>query len=373
MRKYVFFVVSFFLILAMLAGMTLLLPPRAMSENENRELAQMPVLNGDTVLNGEFQEGISDFLSDQIPGRDLWIGVNTAIKKLLGQKKINGVYLGDDGYYFQTFTDADYSESRKDAGFAIFEEFALNIDIPVKILMIPTPALVMADKLPANAPMYDADKLWSDLKNAAPSCDLIDLRQMFADAAKNTQLYYRTDHHWTADGAYLAYTAYCKSVGITPKSLEEFALAQVSDEFYGTIYSKVLDSAAKPDSVYAPTNLPDVTVTIDGETVRDSIYAQEFLSKKDKYAYFFGGNYGKVEITTGVENGKTLLMVKDSFANSLIPYLLGDYEKIIMLDMRYFSGKTSDELVFGGVTDVLFVYEMTNLLTNIGNFSKILK
>jgi len=366
MKKYVFFVVSFFLILATVAGMTLLLPAKAISENENRTLAQMPALNGETILSGDFQEGIADFLSDQIPGRELWIGANTAIKKLLGQKQINGVYLGEDGYYFQAFTE--YDESHMDTVAALFEQFAASTDVPVRILMVPTPGVALKDKLPANAPMYDADKLWEKLIAATPSCQFIDLRQQFA--AADAQLYYRTDHHWTADGAYLAYTAYCQAAGLTAKTLADFALEKVAPEFYGTIYSKVLDSAAKPDSVFAPTALPEVTVTIDGETVLDSIYVEDFLNKKDKYAYFFGGNYGKVEITTGANNGKVLLVIKDSFANSLMPYLLEDYEKIIMLDMRYFDGKTSEELMLGGVTDVLFVYEMTNLYETRGDFAK---
>ncbi len=373
MKKNVFFVVSFFLLLAMLAGMTLFLPAKKISENENRELAQMPVLNGDTVLSGEFQEGLSDFLSDQIPGRDFWISLNTNLKKLLGQKEINGVYLGEDGYYFQAFTSDSYSESRKNAGFALFEEFAAMTDASIKILMVPTPGAVLADKLPANAPMYDADALWSDLIAATPSCQVIDLRQLFAKNAEYAQLYYRTDHHWTADGAYLAYTAYCQSVGLEIKPASYFEIKQVSDCFYGTIYSKVLDSAAEPDSVYAPTQLPQITVTYDDGETSDTLYAEEYLSQKDKYAYFFGGNYGKVEITTEAGNGKTLLVIKDSFANSMIPYLLEDYERIVMLDMRYFGGKTTDVMTQYGVTDVLFLYEMTNLLTDIGNFSKILK
>ena len=373
MKKNVFFVVSFFLVLAMLAAMTLFLPARKLSENENRELAQMPVFNADTVLSGEFQNGLADFLSDQIPGRERWIALNTSLKKLLGQKKINGVYLGDDGYYFQAFTDSDYSESRKDAGFELFNEFAQETGTSVKILMVPTPGAVMADKLPANAPMYNADKLWSDLITAASDCEVIDLRQVFAANAKDSQLYYRTDHHWTTQGAYLAYAAYCEAMGVEAKPLTYFGLEQVSESFYGTIYSKVLDSAAKPDSVYAATNLPEVTVTIDDKTVMDSVYVAESLNQKDKYEYFFGGNYGKVEITTEANNGKTLVIIKDSFANSLVPYMLEDYERIIMLDMRYFGGKTRDLIAQNGVTDVLIVYEMTNLLTGIGDFSKLLK
>lgn len=366
MKKTMVFVVLFFTILALLAGLTFGLPAREFSDNENRYLTQFPELTVDSILSGDFQEGLSDFLSDQIPLREFWIETNTNIQKWLGRKEIGGVYFGDDGYYFQRFTEDSYSASRKTAIFSLMESFSEAQQIPVRVMPVPTPGAVLSDKLPANAPMYHADAVWEELKTAVPSADFIDLRPAFADAAADTQLYYRTDHHWTAQGAYTAYAAYCEALGLTAKSLEAFELQQVSDAFYGTIYSKTLDPAARPDSVYAPQALPQVSITFDGEKTGNSVYAEEFLSQKDKYAYFFGGNWGKVEIRTQADNGKRLLVIKDSFANSLVPYLLEEYEQITMLDLRYYSGSVAELLEQQGTTEILILYEMTNLLTDTG-------
>jgi len=242
MKKPIVFVVLYFVILGLFASMTFLLPATAFSPNENRYLTQMPAISGDTVLSGEFQEQLSEFLSDQIPGRDLWIRTNTAIKKLLGKKEINGVYLGADGYYFQKFTDDSFEAKRVAAVFSLIEQFGKKQQIPMELMIVPTPGAVLSDKLPANAPFYDADKMWQQLQNATPSCGLIDLRQSFAASAE--QLYYRTDHHWTAMGAYEAYKAYCAKLGLEARSLQDFGLTKVSDDFYGTIYSKTLDAAA---------------------------------------------------------------------------------------------------------------------------------
>ena len=206
--------------------------------------------------------------------------------------------------------------------------------------------------------------MWQLLQSATPSCGFIDLRETF-DAAQE-QLYYRTDHHWTAYGAYEAYEAYCTARGITPKPMADFGVEQVSDDFYGTIYSKTLDAAAKPDVIHAPQNLPKVTVTVDGAAVKDSLYAPEYLEEKDQYAYFFGGNFGTVEVKTEAGNGKHLLLIKDSFANSFVPYLLEEYETITMVDLRYFSGNVTMLAQQCGATEVLFLYEMTNLLTDNG-------
>ncbi len=365
-QKPVISVVAFFVILALLAGLTFGLPATEFSANENRYLTQMPQFSLDSLLSGEFQRDLDAFLSDQIPLREVWIRANTAIKKLLGKTEINGVYLGKDGWYFQQFTEDSYSASRAQSVFALLERFASRQTASVTLMPVPTPGSLLSDKLPANAPMYDAHAKWEQLKGAVPSAQFVDLmdRELFI---KNPELlYYKTDHHWTAYGAYEAYSAYCAAAGLTPKTQEHFALTQVSDSFYGTIYSKTLDSAARPDSIFAPQNLPDITVRFDGEKTTDSVYDESFLSQKDQYAYFFGGNWGKVEIETGAGGGKRLLVIKDSFANSLVPYLLEDYEQITMLDLRYFGGNTEQVIAENGITDILVLYEMTNLLTDTG-------
>ncbi len=363
-RKPYIFVVLFFVILGLCAAMTLLLPAGEFSSNENRYLAQMPELTADSLLSGEFQSGLDSFLSDQIPLREAWIQANTTIKKWLGKTEINGVYFGKDGYYFQQFTQDSYSASRKDAVFTLLERFAAEQSASVTVMPVPTPGAVLADKLPANAPMYDADGVWEELKATVSSAKFVDLREAFA--ASQEQLYYKTDHHWTAFGAYEAYVQYCESVGLTAKPLSYFELEQVSKDFYGTIYSKTLDSAAEPDGIYAPQKLPAVSILFDDKETGTDIYDPSFLTQKDQYAYFFGGNWGKVEINTQANNGQRLLVIKDSFANSLVPYLLEDYEQIVMLDLRYFGGDPEQVTKQCGITDVLVLYEMTNLLTDTG-------
>lgn len=363
-RKPIIFVVLFFVVLGLFAGLTFGLPAKEFSPNENRYLAQMPELTVENLLSGEFQSQLDSFLSDQIPLRDFWIETNTNFKKWLGKTEINGVYFGSDGYYFQQFTEDSYSASRKAAVFALLERFAAKQSASVTVMPVPTPGAVLKDKLPANAPMYNADAVWEELKAAVPSAGFVDLRDAFASAKE--QLYYKTDHHWTAYGAYEAYVNYCVSAGLPAKPLKHFGVEQVSDSFYGTIYSKTLDSAAKPDAIYAPRNLPRHSVVFDGNKTGNSVYDESFLTQKDQYAYFFGGNWGKVEINTGANNGKRLLVIKDSFANSFVPYLMEDYEQIIMLDLRYFGGNVDQVITESGVTDVLVLYEMTNLLTDTG-------
>ena len=361
-RNRIRFIVLFFAPLLILAVLTLLLPSRAFSPNENRPLAQMPVLSVSDIQSGNIQTGLSDYLSDQIPLRDFWIGANTALKKFSGRREINGIYLGDDHYYFQKFTDDSYSVTRMASIFRMMDRFIQKQSIPATVMLVPSPGTVLSAKLPDNAPYYDADLVF-DTADQLLSCPVIDLRNCFESAADDAQLYYRTDHHWTSQGAYLAYEQYCAAQGRNPG---EYALERVSDNFYGTLYSRVLDSTAEPDAVYAPMELPEATITYEDGTVSETPYAPDKLKQKDQYTYFFGGNHGTVSIQTQAQNAGKLLVIKDSFANSFVPYLFGDYSEIIMLDLRYFGGSVEDVIAQNGVTQILFLYETSNLLTDTG-------
>ncbi len=361
-RNRFFFIVFFFFSLLLLAAFTFFLPTEEFSQMENRVLAQKPHFSFQELKDGRFQTGLSDFLSDQVPLRTMWIKANTTAQKLTGQKEINEVYLGKDHYYFQKFTDQSYSSSRMISVFRMIEGMAQKQTVPVTMMLVPSPGTVLSDKLPKNAPYYNENLVYDTAKQLF-SGKFVDLRETFKAHSADTQLYFRTDHHWTAKGACLAYEEYCRLMGTEPK---QYDLKEVSGEFYGTIYSKVLDGAAKPDSVLAPVNLPKVQVTYDDGTQSDTIYREEFLQKKDKYAYFFGGNWGKVTIRTEAPTKEKILIIKDSFANSFVPYLLGDYAEITMLDLRYFKGNVEDVIQESGCTQILFLYETSNFLTDTG-------
>ena len=105
-----------------------------------------------------------------------------------------------------------------------------------------------------------------------------------------------------------------------------------------------------------------MTVEDNGGSEELPIYDESRLGEKDKYAYFFGGNYGKLTIKTGSSEGKgkKLLVVKDSFANTFVPFLLEEYEKITMIDLRYYNDSVQELVKKEHFTDTLILYEMSN-------------
>jgi hypothetical protein len=109
----------------------------------------------------------------------------------------------------------------------------------------------------------------------------------------------------------------------------------------------------------------DYTVTADGEKL-DGIYQEEYLTKKDKYAYFFGGNYGEVRIchTAKASDRGNLLVIKDSFANAFVPFLIPEYDNIYMIDLRYYNGDMASYLRENEITDVLVLYNVSNFISD---------
>lgn len=355
MKKLYIAFIAIFLAVIILPGVYILaVPDKDFSDNENRVLQTAPELNGDTILDGSFQSKLSKYLSDQFPARDLWTAVGTKIKLSVGFSDIGGAYIGKDGYYMEKITDADFSLDRYRENLASIKSFIDASGLPSTVVLVPAAGTVLSDKLPANAQMYDPSLMYSVASDClGDSARLPDLYSALRDHA-DEYIFYRTDHHWTTMGALIAYNCIMQDNGAYTGELQK-----VSDSFLGTTYSKTLDSAAKPDEVYIAPISDSLAVTADGKDIE--VYDMSALEKKDKYTVFFGGNRAMMLISGGAQNGKTLLVIKDSFANSLAPFLTADYENILMLDLRYYNGSVKSLLASAGVTDIMFVGEMSNI------------
>ncbi len=353
--------VGFTAALAVTGTVMLLKEPKTYSENENRYLQAEAAPTWDTILDGSWQEKITEYMSDQMPMRDAWTALQSKMQQCMGKKDIAGVFIGRDDYYFEQVMEADLSHSRLLANVQAVE--ALIAAMPQSNLYFmpaPTAGNVCETNLPVYAPYYAEDTRMNLAFQVLRmhDCNNIDLRDAFTErTAAGEQLYYRTDHHWNTDGAYAAYQVYAQAAGLAPVAKEEFDLQVVSESFRGTLDSKVLDSSGPTDTVTVPFALPEVSITADGKNI--SVLEMGKLLEKDQYQVFFGGNYGELTIETGAGTGRTLLMFKDSYANCFVPFLLTHYDTITMIDLRYNDG-TWTEQIGTGPDDVLVLYEMSN-------------
>ncbi len=354
MKKfYLIFICTFFAAIIVPTAVIFASADRDFSDNENRTLQTAPLFDLESVLSGDFQSELTDYLSDQFPLRDKLTALGTRAKKLLGYRDIGGAYLGSDGYYFEKITQNDVNEEKLVSNLELINAFSKqNSKIPSTALLVPAAGTVLREKLPKNAQMYDAQKLYSTAESTLSAVRLCDLYSLFCDNSDD-ELYYRTDHHWTTcGGARLAYEAFSNGKGACNMEPELY-----SDSFLGTTYSKTLDSAAQCDSVYLIPVSEGITVTADGEEV--PFYDESTANEKDKYRVFLGGNHGLTVIDGGCDNGKTLLVIKDSYANSLVPYLTYDYETIVMIDLRYYMLSPQSIIDEMQVDEILYVFEMS--------------
>ena len=340
------------LVLVGLSAASLLTPEREFSPNENRYLQLKPELSWSTLMDGTFTKKAEDYISDQIALRDMWMESASVVQRAAGRLEVNDTWLGRDGRYFAKVTPDTFDTAQYEKNLAqVRAFFDANPDKDCRIMMVPTPAYMLYDDLPANAPLFDAATCFDTLSDTLGS-SAIDLRPALTADAPN--MYYRTDHHWTSEGALTAYGAWCAATG---HERQDWQLETASTCFRGTLYSAVLLPDSPYDRVTIASDAAIRSMDCDG-TVSSSLYDMTALEEKDHYKVFMGGNYAKVVIDTGAATGKSLLVVKDSFANSFLPFLVKDYDTITVLDLRYF--RESVQPLADGATDVLVLYELTN-------------
>ena len=349
------------ILLGLSVGSFFLTPDRAFSENENRYLQLTPKLSWDTVMSGDFMEDMEEYTSDQIVFRDLWTATRSLLQRAEGKEDISGTYLGAEGRYFAKVTEDSFNRAGLEKNAGYIREFFAASGKSCRAMIVPSPAGVLRDMLPENAPYYDEAGAFERL-DAALGGSLLDVRETLADVEDP---YYHTDHHWTTMGAQAAYRRWAEVTGHT---VREDALVCATEEFRGTLYSKVLLPDSVYDSVYYAPEITAESVVCDGKD--GTLYDRDALTRKDKYELFLGGNYGQCVITTGTENGKHLLLVKDSFANAFVPFLLGDYETVTMIDLRYFRGSMAE--LAAESDDILVLTEITNLAAS-GDYFKLMK
>lgn len=364
------FFVGMIALLSLFGILLFCMPQQHFSENENRYLTSIQPVSLTGFLDASVQKNLTVSANDQFFKRDFWVKFATAIQRIVGCKDVGGVYFGKDGYYFERLLDSQIPISHYRNNLNYIEQLAANFDIEVTFLPVPSSGIILTDKLPAPV-IYNAKQLFAQADNQLHSAKLLDICSLLSENAKDKQLYFKTDHHWTIEGAYLGYSTWCKAHGQKIKPLHLFAPKQISSTFYGTLYSKAPDFFVKPDLLTIPMELPACNIVINGKKA-DHIYDWSKLEEKDKYGIYFGGNFGEIFIQSENKNKKHLLVIKDSFANCLVPFLIGDYQTITMLDLRYFNDSVSQLIQKNQPDEILILYELSNFTQDM-NFFKILK
>ncbi len=389
-----------------LLGLCWFLRP-AESETEKRELTKFPTFTIDSFLSGEFTDQVSLWYADTFPGREGLIQAYHGIESLFGirgeqfqqgdvgdvvpegqmpqgpvdepDRPVNGGEGGEQvgGYYLSGDTAYElyaYSESGARTYASLMNEAAKLTagKATVYDLIIPLHySFALGADVQDSMSLPDAGKVIPYMYSGMNS----DVRTVDVHSAlmahRNEYIYFRTDHHWTATGAYYAYEAFCKKAGIAPTPLSSYEKLSFGG-FLGTLYSKTGQPSAmggNPDTVeaYIPKGTNDEYIfdanggdrtRYRGGVVRrdtDSFYQ----AAASKYNCFLMGDHPLIEIhnenISADRKGTTVLLVKESFGNAFAPFLVDSYEHVYVVDYRYYNGILSRLVDEKGVDDVIFL------------------
>ena len=357
------------LLLLGLAIANLVWPKRDMIELENRKAAQFPAFSVEALLDGRWQSGFARWMQDQFLLRDAWINTQRAADEIVFQKaEEGGILLGKDQWMFtKLFTIDDATRQQTAKNVQAVAEFAARYPGKVTFLLAPSASVIYPEALPAGAPMADENALLDDIfAQVGESAAVIDLREPFT-ARRDEYLYFKTDHHWTTNGAYRAYEQFCALKGLTPFDRDAHEAVTVED-FQGTHYSATRLWDVENDTItYYPLPNQMTIYNITGEaqyepmTTENLINADKFATR-DKYAAFLDGNNG-YSVIEGDGEG-SILVVKDSYANSFIPYLTANYEKIGVVDFRNFKYGLDSTIEREGYDEVLILYNFQTFIAD---------
>lgn len=335
----------FFLCIALVLVANVLSPDQKTSDLENRSLAQFP----DALSNNTFKD-LETYYSDQFIGRNALIHLNYLVQKTSGTREIQGVYLGK-GQLIEKTANANEKQLKRNLK-AINAFQKKNKDCTTQFMLVPNAVSVQKDNLPSFVSDDTQNQQMDEIKNSLNgNIQQLDARKAL-EQHKDEYIFYKSDHHWTSLGAY--YGARLINTDVNMNNYDQYA---VSTDFQGTLASKTGSLNIKDEiDIYPPKNLDYIaTYGSEAKTLR-SIYRSKGLKQKDQYQVFFGGNEGLINISIDNDSDKRLLLIKDSYANSLVQFLLPYYRTITIIDPRYYFDDINQEIDKDLITDILFVY-----------------
>lgn len=357
-----FLTVLFCLFLGGLMVWQAILPDRERSDVENRTLAQMPELTVSGVLDGTYMEALEEYVQDQFPLRDDWTGMKARAEQLLGKQLFNNVYLCGDTLIAKVEAPEEDLDQKN---LSYVQKLSENADVPVYLGLIPSAAEIWADKLPAGAQSWDQASFLQQAETLG--LPMVDFAGVLTEHA-GEEIFYRTDHHWTSLGAYYGYTAVMEALDreddIIP--LDAFAPETATTDFNGTLYSQSGIHWLTPDTIafYVPEDGLSVTSWRTGEAEPASLYDRSYLAQKDKYSAFLGGNQPLCVIRNENAAGQgKVLLIRDSYSDSLAPFLSRSFEEVHLLDTRYYHMSPAQYAAENGIDEIVVLFSVPNFIT----------
>jgi hypothetical protein len=364
------------------------------SAMENRKLASFPKFTDSALWSGTYFRKIEEYYADNFPLRDKWMNVSGKFRNSIGfhsseikiyenvnnpeanekdtlENKINDGPLPDDGAVGEkkkgVFVFKNRAFEMFGGGAGMGKAYAdvinsynqlLSPDIQVYNLIIPVALEFEITEKYAKMQKPNRPAIENIYSNEDPNikkvCAIDSIRPH-----RTEYIYFNTDHHWTSLGAYYAYKAFCIQAGLTPVNIDTVA-SKVKPSFLGSLYRLTRDEGLKnnPDSVRYYLFKDSVNFYIGNSSIgywnKSKMYS-EGASGTGSYLVFLQGDLPIVKMETQHKNGRKIAVVKESYGNAFAPFLINNYEKVIVVDQRYYTGDFVKMLKAEGINELLFM------------------
>ena len=328
----------------------------AVSESERRPLKQFPAFSAQEVLSGRFQTNFESYTLDQFPLRDTFRTLKAlAVRDLFREKDNNGIYVAD-GYAAKL--DPTLNESSLDHAADrfryVYETYLKDTDAKVYLSIIPDKNYFLAAE--NGYPALDYERLFADMREKTDYAQYIDLT-----GALSLSSYYRTDTHWRQEKLLPVAKLLADAMGADLP--EDFTSVTLGTPFSG-VYRGQSALPMQPDTLTYLTN-----DALEGCRVYDyendaylPIYTLDKAGGNDPYEIFLSGPKSLLRIENpNSATERNLIVLRDSFAASLIPLLSESYREITLIDIRYLSPASLGKFVDFDAQDVLFLYSTSVL------------
>ena len=366
-KKYpTFFVFSILVIL--FTVIDIINSPNEFSELENRKLSQMPILSLKSYIDTSFSSDYEKYINDQFFLRDNWIDLKSRIEYLLGKRENNDIIFGKENYLFKKFTTFNDEMLKNNLNSII--TFTNNYNKEVDFFIIPNSYAIYDELTPRYLPLVDQLSLINSINSylSLKSNNHINTINVAEELLKNKDdyIYYKTDHHWTSYGAYLAYLAYMDYLGLEIVDINNLEKITINN-FLGTYYNRSKYFKADSDFI-TYYNILGLHIEIDGKEQLSLMNLDKFKGS-DKYSAFLWGNNGLTKVIneniSEERKGSSILIFKDSYANSFIQFLSYNYEIIDIIDLRYFKESIRNFMKDKDYNEILIMYSFNNLSSDI--------
>ncbi|MBI5858169.1 MAG: hypothetical protein HZB42_11055 [Sphingobacteriales bacterium] len=386
--------ILFVVLLAVGGVASLTLKKETVSEMENRKLARFPEFSDSALWSGEYFKKIEMYYADNFPLRDKWIGISTSFRNKIGfqssEIKMYDEVNNTDDNIKDTTKDIIQSGPLPDDGATgevkkrvfVFKNRAFEMfgggpgmgkayaDVINSYNKLLGPGVQIYNLIIPVALEFEITEKYAKLqKPNRPAIENIynslnpDIKKVWAideiRKHRSEYIYFHTDHHWTSLGAYYAYKAFCQTAGFAPVNLDTIP-SKVKTTFLGSLYRLTRDEGLKsnPDSVRYYLFKDSVSFYIGSSTIgywnKSKMYG-EGASGANSYSVFLQGDLPVVKIETQHKNGRKIAVVKESYGNAFVPFLINNYEKVIVVDQRYYSGDFLKMLKAEGINELLFI------------------